>query len=183
VTDGEQQRAAELAKAIFRAVQQYLAGARTEDGGATSAASQLGEAMGLGMGEVIAAVQDRAGWPSAATLFGGGTLAAGGHVTAAATLSGERTLRVAADEIHVEEDASVVRLEDIHLLSARASRDGIGGFSPVQVLALVFLWLLALGGPVGQQALPLDVQAVLSNEYGTIGVALALTLVIVGRKR
>ena len=50
------------------------------------------------------------------------------------------------------------------------------------MLALVLLWLLTIGAPVAQQALPPEAQTLLSNEYGTIGLAIALTLVIVSRK-
>lgn len=48
---------------------------------------------------------------------------------------------------------------------------------------LVLVWLLTLGAPVAQQYLRPDDQAVISNEYATIALALAITTVILGRKR
>ena len=74
-------------------------------------------------------------------------------------------------------------LEGIGELSATASRSGIAGLSTAQVLALVLLWLLTIGAPVVQHALPPETQTLLSNEYGTVGIAIALTLVIFGRQR
>jgi len=46
-----------------------------------------------------------------------------------------------------------------------------------------FLWLIAVGLPVVQQALPPEAQAVLSHEYATLPIAIAITLIIVSRKR
>jgi hypothetical protein len=50
-------------------------------------------------------------------------------------------------------------------------------------VALVLVWLLTLGAPVLQVLLPKEDQAVRSNEYVTIAVGVAITKVILGRKR
>jgi len=49
--------------------------------------------------------------------------------------------------------------------------------------ALVLLWLIAVGLPVVQQALPPEAQAVLSHEYATLPIAHRHNLIIVSRKR
>ena len=88
-----------------------------------------------------------------------------------------------SDTITLSESASVLPLEGIGELAATASRSGIAGLSTAQVLALVLLWLLTIGAPVVQHALPPETQTLLSNEYGTVGIAIALTLVIFARQR
>ena len=94
----------------------------------------------------------------------------------------EATAVLGADVITLSEGASVLPLEDISELSAKVTRDGIAGLSTTQVLTLVLLWLLTIGAPIVQQALPPEAQALLNSEYGTVGIAIALTLVIVSRK-
>ena len=50
---------------------------------------------------------------------------------------------------------------------------------------LVLVWLLMLGAPVVQElALPPDAQTVVSNEYATLSIGLAITVMILqNRKR
>jgi hypothetical protein len=175
VTDnGEQERAAELARQaealreqgmpIYRVVQEYIAGTRAAERGVSSAARQIGEAMDMGMAEVFAAVRK--------------------HVIIAPNQAVEARVVLDADTITLSEGSSVIPLVDIVELSARASRDGIAGFSIMQVLALVLVWLLSVGSPVVQVALPPEAQTVVSNEYATLGIAIAITLLIVqNRKR
>ena len=88
----------------------------------------------------------------------------------------------AGDFAAITENASVVRLDNLSKLSSRASRHGIAGLTAMQVLALVLVWLLAVGVPVIQQALPPEAQALLSDENGTISLAFAITLVILSRR-
>jgi hypothetical protein len=52
----------------------------------------------------------------------------------------------------------------------------------MQVLALVLVWLLSVGAPVVQVALPPEAQTVVSNEYATLGIAITL-LIVQNRKR
>ncbi|HEY5985244.1 MAG TPA: hypothetical protein VIV12_02510 [Streptosporangiaceae bacterium] len=98
-------------------------------------------------------------------------------------LTAEARVVLGADMITLSDGASVLPLEGIGELSARASRNGITGLSPIQVLTLVLVWLLAVSVPVVQQELPPEAQAIVSNENGMISLALAITLVIVSRKR
>lgn len=60
---------------------------------------------------------------------------------------------------------------------------GTARFSITQVLALVLVWLLAIGAPIIQQALPPEAQTLLWHEYGTIGIGIAIALVIFSRKQ
>jgi len=173
--NSEQERAAELAMQneamlsqgmpIFRHVQQYLHGTLATETGVAAAARQVGKAMDLGMAEVIVAAQKLVPWPGAdlAGTAANASIAAG-------------------DFAAVTENASVVRLDNLSKLSSRASRHDIAGLTTMQVLALVLIWLLAVGVPVIQQALPPEAQALLSDENGTISLAFAITLVILNRR-
>jgi hypothetical protein len=76
------------------------------------------------------------------------------------------------------------RITDVTELAARAKQDGVASLSPLQVLTLVLVWLVMLSTPVVQQHLPPAVQAVLTDEVGTVGLGLAVTaLIIQHRKR
>jgi len=145
---------------IFRAAQQFIDGARAADAStATSLARQASEAL-----DAIAAVRKL---PSFANFLGEGTLVAEGGVT---------TITDADFGHGTDEELSVQRIDE---LSAKAKKDGIGGLSTKQVLVLVLLWLLTIGAPVVQVALPPEAQTVVSNEYATLGLGIAITLVIV----
>ncbi len=176
---------------IFRTVQEFVADAQSAEeaaGPVLAVARQIAEAMDLGIAEVIAALRKLGSfpqWQSAAVLSGEGKLVAGGPVLAGASLTAEGRMVASADVITASESESVVRLEDIGELSAKASRDGIAGLSAMQVFTLVLVWLFTLGAPVMQQlALPPEAQTVISNEYATFGIGLAITLVILqNRKR
>ncbi len=183
MTDGsEQNQEAERARQaetlreqgilIVRALQKYLT-ATPDDPDVLAVVRQVSEAIRVGTAEVAEAVQKlrEEGWVNV-----GGHVIVGPHVAV-----GARAV-LDADTITLSEDASVLRLEGIGELVARASRSGIAGLSTAQVLTLVLLWLLTIGTPVVQMALPPDAQTLLSNEYGTIGIAIAITLVIFSRK-
>jgi hypothetical protein len=184
VTDGsEQNQEAELARQaealreqgmpIFRALQKYLT-ATPDDPDVLAVARQVSEAIGLGTAEVAEAVQNvrEVGWVNV-----------GGHVIVGPHVAVEARAVLDADTITLSESASVLRLVGIGELATKASRSGIAGLSTAQVLVLVLLWLLAIGAPVVQKELPPEAQALLSNEYGTIGIAIALTLVVFNRQR
>jgi hypothetical protein len=194
--DGEQEeQAAELARQaeavqeqgmpIFRTVQEFVGDAKAAEdaaGPVFAVAHQTAEALDLRIAEVIAAVRALPGfdrWQPAAALSGEGTLIASGRVLAGASLTAEARIFASADVITASERESTVKQEDIADLSAKASRDGVAGLSPIQVFTLVLLWLLTLGAPVVQElVLPPEAQTVVSNEYATFGIGLAITLVI-----
>jgi hypothetical protein len=52
---------------------------------------------------------------------------------------------------------------------------GLAALSDGQILALVLVWLFAVALPRMQAALPPDLQAILSNYYATVGLALIIT--------
>ena len=188
-----QEQAAELARQadamrdkgiqIYHAAQQYVAAARTGKEDIQAIARQLGEAMDQGMAEVVAAVQNLAPQSASASLSGKGSLVAGGHVMAFAGLAEATGVAPNASVITVS-DSENVRPENLDNLLARASRNGIAGLSTVQVLAVVLVCLLAIGTPLAQLTLPPEAQALLADEYSTLGLGLAIALLIVqNRKR
>jgi hypothetical protein len=162
----------ELVMCVFRAVHEYIAGA--DEGEAESVGHQLTGALGLGMAEVAAGLQRlrEQGWTSV-----GGHVIVGPHTTVGAKIV------LAADTITLAEDATVLPLEGIGALANSASRSSIGELGNLQVLTLVLVWLLAAGMPIVQQALPLDAATIIANEYGTAGLAVAITSVILSRRR
>lgn len=112
-----------------------------------------------------------------------GSAAAWKHVLVGPNQAVEAWLVIDADMITLSRGSTVLPLGDIDELAARVSRDGIAGFSITQVLALVLVWLLTIGAPIIQQALPPEAQTLLSNEYGAIGIGIAITLVIFSRQQ
>jgi len=66
---------------------------------------------------------------------------------------------------------------------ATATRDGIAGLTPVQLLIVVLVWLLALGTPLIQETLPPEAQQVVTGDIGTAGLALAITTLIIQQRR
>jgi hypothetical protein len=74
-------------------------------------------------------------------------------------------------------------LEVVRGLSARAAREGIADLTKLDVLTLVLVWLLTIGAPVLQRFLPAEDQTVMSNEYATVALGLAITTMILGRRR
>jgi hypothetical protein len=104
----------------------------------------------------------------------------GSRVAAVQSLGAGARIAASADVITWPEGTSaVVELEDISELSARASRDGLAALTSRQVL----VWLLAFSAPVVQLALPPQAQTVVTNEYATLGIAIAITLLIVGNRK
>ena len=162
----------ELVMTVFRAVQNYIADAAERE--AESAGRQLGDAMGLGKAVVTAALQElqEEGWVNV-----------GRHVIVGPHGTVEAGTVLAADTITLSESATVMPLEDIGVLTTRASRGGIAGLNNLQVFTLVLVWLLAVGMPIVQQVLPPDVATILSNDYGTVGLAVAITSVILSSRR
>lgn len=45
---------------------------------------------------------------------------------------------------------------------------------PVQLVALVLMWLVMIGGPVAMERLPNEIQMMLSTEAGTLGLGIAI---------
>lgn len=162
----------ELAMQVFRAVQEYIAGA--VEGEPESAGRRIGEVVGLGMVEVTAALQKlrKEGWVNV-----GRHVIVGPHQTVGAMAV------LSADKITLFESASVSPLMNIDVLTIKASRSGIAGLGNLQVFTLVLVWLLAVGIPIVQQELPKDMTTILSNEYGTVGLAVAVTSVILTSRR
>jgi hypothetical protein len=74
-------------------------------------------------------------------------------------------------------------LEEISDLATRAAREGIRSLTKLDVLTLVLVWLVTLGAPVLERYLQKDDQAVISNEYATVALGLAIMTMILGRKR
>lgn len=169
--DAEDDLPPELAAAVFRVVQEYMAG--LAEGEAESAGRRVSEAMGL-EAAVAAAVHKlrEEGWVKV-----GGHAIVGPH-----TAVGARHV-LGADTITLSESSAILPLEGISVLVDKASRKGIAGLSRLQVFTLVLVWLVAVGVPVVQQALPPEAQTILSNDYGTISLAIAITAVILGRRK
>ncbi len=71
----------------------------------------------------------------------------------------------------------------ITALSARVSREGLVGLGPVQVLALALVCMLAIGAPFVQMALPQEAQSLLTEEYSTLGLGLAIAMLIVQNRK
>jgi hypothetical protein len=163
----------EWAVPVFRAVQEYLAGVRAEGGEIAAEARRVGEALGVGLAEVAAAVKGDG------AAGAGLVMSYGGFALPGLAFAGVAEVRASAEAA----SAAAVRPEDVGDLSARASRDGIAGLSPMQLFILVLVWMLALGLPAERQGLPPEVQAMLSDYYGTVGVAVSVTALILGRVR
>lgn len=72
--------------------------------------------------------------------------------------------------------------ENVTRAVATASRDGIAGLTPVQLLIVVLVWLLAFGLPVADQTLPPEAQAVISGDVGTAALAIAITTLIIQQR-
>jgi hypothetical protein len=185
---GESQDSVDELTPIYRAVQEHIASLRKAEAGAEAAmARRIGEVLGLTADEVIAAIRknevirairNRYLWLG--TPVGEDEIIIGSSrlVLPKLEIIGIASATASAGDVSVE-----VHQGDIGELSARATRDGIGTLSTVQVLALVLVWLMALGLPVVQARLPQADRALLDSEYGTIGIGLAITAMILARKK
>jgi hypothetical protein len=60
---------------------------------------------------------------------------------------------------------------------------GLGSLTVWQLLALALLWVIALGFPFAQEAMPASVRGVSNSEVGTVGLALAVTATIIAKHR
>lgn len=148
---------------IVRAAQQFVDDARAAQAQAGTPlpfAQQITLTVDAGIREVISAVQGEGG-----LVLGN----IGMNITA--------TVVADIDVIRVTEHASVVVLEESGKLPSgdQAAKAG-------QLLVLVLVWILALGGPIAQQALAPEAQAVLTNELATFGLALMITWRILDKR-
>jgi hypothetical protein len=66
-------------------------------------------------------------------------------------------------------------------LAVKAPRQGIAGFTPAQLLTLVLVWLVLLAEPEVVPKLHPAVQEVANGEVGTVGLAVALTVIMASR--
>jgi hypothetical protein len=103
---------------IERTVRQYIAHGASE--GAMSAAQRISEAVGVGLDEVLAAVQKLGSWEAGAPLAGEGSLTVGATVTTPAGV-----VIVSADTAAATDGLGVVRRVDVDHLSAQASPSGL----------------------------------------------------------
>jgi hypothetical protein len=90
---------------------------------------------------------------------------------------------ITADTGFILRDLDSARPENMDEAVATASRDGIAGLTPVQLLIVVLVWLLAFGTSLIQQTLPPEAQSVVSGDIGTAGLALAITTLIIQQRR
>jgi hypothetical protein len=73
--------------------------------------------------------------------------------------------------------------ETVEEASQQLRRAGIRRMQPRTVLAIVLVWLAALGGPVAAVEAPATAQAIINSEVATIGTALAITWRALDRSR
>lgn len=71
---------------------------------------------------------------------------------------------------------------EVEELPITARQRGVAGLTPVQLLLLVLVWLMLMGEPAIEATFPPAVQQALATEAGTIGLAIALTTIILKRK-
>lgn len=121
----------------------------------------------------------------AASLEGAGSVtAAGGLVLSPMRLQGQGTVVAAADVATAAEAAYVVELKDAASIADRLSSEASrrAGSNAGLLLMLVLIWVVLVGIPAAELALPPEAQTVINSEIGTIGLAVALT-VILGQRR
>jgi hypothetical protein len=80
-------------------------------------------------------------------------------------------------------DHDSVRPENLSRALTKATNEGIAGLTPVQLLIVVLVWLMAFGMPLIQETLPPDAQQVVTGDIGTAGLALAITTLIIQQRR
>ena len=136
---------------MFDAVERYITGLRAVEDGTAQVADRLGEAMGVGIPDVIAAV--RAAAATGSLREGRIILLENGLATSppedfTVAFAGRAGGKGTAGGVTVS--TGVMRPRDVGALSAKASREGIAGLSHVEVLVLVLVWLLA--GEAGPRA-------------------------------
>jgi hypothetical protein len=156
---------------IERPIREYIANGAAE--GAMSAAQRLSEAIGVGLDEVLAAVQRLGPWEPTANLAGEGSLTAGGSVRIPAMAVAGTVFVSDADAGSAAEGFSVVRQADVEKLSAQASRGGLLARLSANQRILVAVVLIAAVYPV----LPPELQKALLDEAAlTAALAAVLTL-------
>jgi hypothetical protein len=65
--------------------------------------------------------------------------------------------------------------ETIEEASQQLRRAGVRKMRPRTVLAIVLMWLAAIGAPVAAVEAPAAAQSIMASEYATVGTALAIT--------
>jgi hypothetical protein len=74
--------------------------------------------------------------------------------------------------------------ETIEEASQHIRRANTGGpLSPATLLAVVLMWLIALGAPIAEVALPSSGEVIASNGATTVGLALAITWRAVDKRK
>lgn len=83
--------------------------------------------------------------------------------------------QAAGPVVRVTELKAVAVLTDEPAPSPEAGAPRTGNLTPVAVLLLALVWLVAIGLPVAQVKLPADMQVIIADELATIGLALVVT--------
>jgi hypothetical protein len=106
-----------------------------------------------------------------------------GRDTSSSPSAGPEYRSTAIEEVATSSDIDSVRPENLKRLLTEASKEGIAKLSAGQVFLLAVAWILLIGVPVIQQALPPEDQAVANTEVGTVGLALAITTLIIQKRK
>lgn len=96
------------------------------------------------------------------------------------TSAGEVEVMVSFAQDILSSPASTKALEQ---MSGRLRKTGVTRLSPGVLLIMVVMWLIAVGLPAVETALPPRDQSLITNELATIGLALAITDLISKRKK
>lgn len=91
---------------------------------------------------------------------------------------------ISSDNVHVRninrllldlDLTSLVILKEPHAMHTAEATPVKTRRPPMQLVVLVLIWLILIGGPVAEGKLPDGVQVMLSTEIGTVSLALAIT--------
>lgn len=72
---------------------------------------------------------------------------------------------------------------EVQGLAVKAHRQNIAGFTPAQLLMLVLIWLVLLAEPAAVLKLSRGVQEVVNGDFGTVSLAVALTVIIASQRK
>jgi hypothetical protein len=159
---------------MLQQLKQYVAS--TEGEGVMLAAQRISEALNVGLGEVVAAIQNLGPWSPAAALAGEGSLTIGAPVAAAtATAPGATVLVSDADVGAAAENIEVVRRIDADELSAQASRGGLARLSANQRILVAVILITAIF-----PALPPEARQAILEDAG-LAAAIAAVLALLKR--
>jgi hypothetical protein len=159
---------------VEQSIKEYIASGATQ--GAISAAQQLSEAIGVGLDEVLAALQRLGSWEPAATLAGEGTLTAGGSVRLAKMAIAGTAFVSDGDVAAATEEFTVIRQADVEKVSSQASLGRLAARLSTNQRILVAVILVAAVYPL----LPPELQKHLLDEAG-LAAALAAVLSLLKR--